>query len=95
MILTLLTLCILLQVADGITTYIGLTSENCQELNKVMSWLFEKVGLLPSIILANGIMISIVILVYVFSLPYITYIYFILITMYLIIFFNNLREIAK
>jgi len=47
-----------LQVVDTITTYKALSSGIGVEKNKIMAWLFEKFGVLPSLIIFKLIVIA-------------------------------------
>jgi len=47
-----------LQVVDTVTTYKVITSGKGVEKNKIMAWLFEKFGVLPSLIIFKLIVIA-------------------------------------
>ncbi len=49
-----------LQLADIITTYKVLSSGKGAEANKIMAWLFEKFGVLPSLIVFKVLVIAII-----------------------------------
>jgi len=49
-----------LQVVDTITTYKALSSGIGVEKNKIMAWLFEKFGVLPSLIVFKVLVIAII-----------------------------------
>ena len=50
-----------LQVVDTITTYKALSSGIGVEKNKIMAWLFEKFGVLPSLIIFKLIAVALVV----------------------------------
>jgi hypothetical protein len=56
--ITLLIVLALLQLGDGLTTYYVI-SRGGQELNKIMAYLFSKVGMVPALII-KGIFVVIV-----------------------------------
>ncbi len=48
----------ILQVVDTVTTYKVLSSGKGVEANKIMAWLFEKFGVLPSLIIFKLVVIA-------------------------------------
>ena len=47
----LLALAILLQIGDGVTTWLNLKRADRQEANKIVKWLMDRVGVIPALIL--------------------------------------------
>lgn len=59
MIYILLTLFILLQIADSLTT-VHILKNGGREANPVMNWLFQKIGMIPSLVIMKVLLIGIV-----------------------------------
>ncbi|MFA5377355.1 MAG: DUF5658 family protein, partial [Dehalococcoidia bacterium] len=49
----LLTLAILLQIGDGVTTWLCLKRPDCYEANKAMKMIMSKIGVIPSLLLTK------------------------------------------
>ena len=63
----LLILASLLQIADGISSYLCFQRSDRTEANGILKSLFDKVGLLPGLIVVKGLMIVVCIVVYFFA----------------------------
>ena len=57
----------LLQIADGISTYICLRRPDRHEANGILKSLFDKIGLVPGLILVKGFGIAICAVAYFFA----------------------------
>jgi hypothetical protein len=49
----LLTIAILLQIGDGVTTWLCLRSPDRYEANKALKWLMDRIGVIPSLLLTK------------------------------------------
>ena len=54
-------------VADFITTYRGMTKRGATELNPALGWLFDKLGILPVLILTHAAGVGISVMFYLFA----------------------------
>lgn len=82
-----------LSLADCWTTYIALKSGKGRELNKVLAWLMDKIGMVPALVLIKGIFLTVV---YLYCMNFIAL--GIVIAMYVAVVGNNLiilRKISK
>lgn len=52
---------IAMQVLDGISTYLAITSGSAEELNPVGAWLFETLGLAPGLMTGKFVVITVLI----------------------------------
>lgn len=46
-----------LNIADAVTTYIGLRNSNVREGNPLAVWLFAKFGLIPMLVITKGVVL--------------------------------------
>jgi hypothetical protein len=95
LLLALLIYAILLQVVDCYTTYVGLTRHsNVSEGNKVAAWLFDKIGMLPTMIGVKGILIASMIYVAV-TAPYLWWIIALAAAWFTFIAVNNIKVLRS
>lgn len=48
---------LVLAIADAVTTYLGITSGIAEEANPVAAWCFDKIGLIPGLILTSAMFV--------------------------------------
>lgn len=80
-----------LQILDALTT-IHILAKGGRELNPVMRWIFEKLGVI------NGVLIvkCAIILVFQYAMPYIpVWVYLLMIGIYSYVFAHNLVQLKK
>lgn len=82
---------VLLQVADAVTTTIGL-DKGGREANPVLRWLFDKIGLAPAFMITKGVVI-VLFWHYAEAIP--LAIWLAMIALYSWIVYNNLGAIEK
>lgn len=80
---------ICLKIADGWTTFVILNNGG-KEVNKVMLYLIDKIGLNFTLITTNGFAILAIILLYITKAEYLLYA---LTLFYVWVVFHNIREI--
>ena len=83
----------LLQVADGISTYLCLRRPDRTEANGILKSLFDAIGLVPGLILVKGIGIAICVVAYLFAGIYTTYLLGALCIGYAWVLWNNYKLI--
>lgn len=64
MITLLLIVLILLQIADGMTTFYALWGGKGREANPVVNWVIEKIGLIPGLIVVKSVGVVLAVWVY-------------------------------
>ena len=83
---------VLLQLADAITTYKALTMPGTKEANGIMRSIFDKVGVLPGLLLVKGPLIALVVIFATYIHPGI---FFAMSALYCVVVFNNIKIIRK
>ena len=86
--LTLLALATLLQFGDGLTTYWAINKGNV-EANKILKSLFDKIGLIPGLILIKGFTTGICVVAYLFAGAYTPYVLGLIVAGYSWVVWNN------
>lgn len=88
--LTLLTLATLLQIGDGLTTFWAINKGNV-EANKILKTLFDKIGLIPGLILIKGITAGICVIAYLFAGVYAPYVLGLIVMGYTWVVWSNAK----
>jgi hypothetical protein len=88
--LTLLSLAVLLQIGDGLTTYLAINKGNV-EANKILKTLFDQIGLIPGLILAKGFTVGICVVAYLFAGVYAPYVLGLIVAGYSWVVWNNAK----
>lgn len=90
----LLALFTLMQIADGVTTYIGI-KRGAYEQNPAVAWLMDRLGLVPGLAIAKGLAVIAAWLIVKHTTTAGAYILGVLCAGYAILLMNNVRMIAR
>ena len=82
----------LLQILDGVTTYIALQSSGSKEANPIMNFLFTKFGIVPSLVIFKAIVIG---LIFYLHLVIPLFMWIIMFGFYVAVGINNSYQIYK
>ncbi len=90
--LILLIAALLLQVVDGVTTYIGIAGDTAYERVPIGAWLLGKIGLVPMIVLMKALASTFIVVAYLLRSEIALGV---IVTVYVGIAINNLRVLAR
>lgn len=90
LLLSLLGLLVVLNIADGVTTYIALKNPALEEKNPLLKFLMAKIGIVPTIVSAK---VALPVLVYLFGMNLVLLL--VVNGIYVVIVGNNIIQIRR
>lgn len=87
----LLAVTILLQIADGVSTYLALKRPDLRETNGLLAAIFNSIGILPGLVLVKGFGVAICVIAYLFAGEYAIWVLLAMAAGYAWIVANNIR----
>lgn len=87
----LLAVTILLQIADGVSTYLALKRPDRRETNGLLAAIFNRIGILPGLILVKGFGVIVCVIAYLFAGVFAVWVLLAMAAGYACIVANNIR----
>jgi hypothetical protein len=91
----LLGLAVALQIGDGVTTFLALQKLGVREWNRILRWLFDRLGVVRGLMLAKSFGVAVCLVAYAYAGPFAVYTLGFIVTLYAVVVINNLKSLCR
>ena len=91
----LLGLAVALQIGDGVTTFFALKRQGVREWNRIVRWLFGRLGVVQGLVLAKSFGVAVCLAAYAYAGPLAVYTLGFIVALYAVVVINNLKSLCR